>query len=261
MGFRWNLFGNDNYGVAYKQILDELSCIRKELCPSASQSNLKAKHFSTSNASLDGTLVDADGVSLENWLAEARNYNNIVDLELGVVGTRTNCVVIYDDKPTDYNFDVEGNWGLATIANKAQFISFLTSNGATSVYVKSFSLVGTRLKADIDVKGLEILNLNGIVPTKVNRISGFDSSLNTLNFEDGDLTEFNPTLPLPISLEAIILNGNNITTAGYAISEAWANLQTPFTNNCDISFSGNTNSVAGTNFASILSTKNVSVSA
>jgi hypothetical protein len=50
-----------------------------------------------------------------------------------------------------------------------------------------------------------------------------------------------------------------MTTAGYTASEPWANNQPSFTNNCNIRFNNNINSVTGTNLASILLTKNATI--
>jgi hypothetical protein len=52
------------------------------------------------------------------------------------------------------------------------------------------------------------------------------------------------------------LTGNLMTTAGYINSEPWANAQTPFTSGCGVVFTGNVNSITGTNLESILISKN-----
>ena len=70
---------------------------------------------------------------------------------------------------------------------------------------------------------------------------------------------FNPTIPLPTSLEILDLTGNLMTTAGYTTSETWANAQTSFTSLCAIVFTANVNSITGTNLESILISKNCSI--
>ena len=47
-----------------------------------------------------------------------------------------------------------------------------------------------------------------------------------------------------------------MTLAGYTASEAWANSQLAFTNPCNVRFSGNIDSITGTNLEAILLTKN-----
>ena len=84
-------------------------------------------------------------------------------------------------------------------------------------------------------------------------------SLVALLLDNNQIAAFNPTLPLPIGLTTLDFYGNQMTTAGYAASESWANLQPSFTSNCNISFSGNSNSVSGTNLKTILISKNATV--
>jgi hypothetical protein len=52
------------------------------------------------------------------------------------------------------------------------------------------------------------------------------------------------------------LAGNLMTTAGYTISETWANAQTSFTSPCVVVFTLNVNSITGTNLETILISKN-----
>jgi Leucine-rich repeat (LRR) protein len=84
-------------------------------------------------------------------------------------------------------------------------------------------------------------------------------SLVTLSLQRNQIVTFFPSLPLPTSLENLELNFNVMTTAGYTASEPWANNQPSFTNNCNIRFNNNINSVTGTNLESILLTKNATI--
>ena len=98
-----------------------------------------------------------------------------------------------------------------------------------------------------------------------NQIVTFDptialpSSLAELFLNDNQIVIFNPTNELPISLIQLALNNNQMTTAGYIVSETWANAQTIFIFLNNVNFAGNPNSVSGTNLETILITKNCNV--
>ncbi len=85
------------------------------------------------------------------------------------------------------------------------------------------------------------------------------SSLAELFLNDNQIVIFNPTNELPISLIQLALNNNQMTTAGYIVSETWANAQTIFIFLNNVNFAGNPNSVSGTNLETILITKNCNV--
>jgi Leucine-rich repeat (LRR) protein len=80
-----------------------------------------------------------------------------------------------------------------------------------------------------------------------------------LSLRGNQIVTFNPTIPLPDSLQVLDLTGNLMTTAGYINSEPWANAQTPFTSGCGVAFTGNVNSITGTNLEAILISKNCSI--
>jgi uncharacterized lipoprotein YajG len=80
-----------------------------------------------------------------------------------------------------------------------------------------------------------------------------------LFLNDNQIVIFNPTNELPISLIQLALNNNQMTTAGYIVSETWANAQTIFIFLNNVNFAGNPNSVSGTNLETILITKNCNV--
>jgi len=100
------------------------------------------------------------------------------------------------------------------------------------------------------------LDLTNNLLTTFNPSTSLPSSLSSLRLSGNQLTTFNPSIFMPVSLVSLDLSNNSITTAGYTTSETWATAQPSFTNPCDIVFSGNTNSVSGTNLETILLTKN-----
>ena len=280
---------------------------------------------------------------------ETINFTNII------IKVLTCCELLDCCGPVGplYNFDITANWASvgAGVTNQTTFENWLTSMGATSIVVNYFNLTGNRLKADIIVNGVGILNLTNKNVTLVEKIGGFNSSLTqirldsnqivtfnpsiplpasvtqlrlqnnqivtfnptialpsslqTLNLNNNNITTFNPTIALPSSLQSLLLNDNQIitfnptialptnllelrldnnnivtfnpsiilptglinlnlssnqmTTAGYTSSEPWANAQPAFSPNCTTFFSGNSNSITGTNLETILLTKNCTI--
>lgn len=96
--------------------------------------------------------------------------------------------------------------------------------------------------------------------TDVKRIGNING-LETLYLNNNLLDKINLVQNLPLSLLYISFENNLITTKGYTDSEVWANSQPSFTNNCNVYFSGNVDSVTGTNLKTILETKNCIVNA
>ena len=232
----------------------------------------------------------------------------------------------------DINFDVRADWDFFGVTDEASFIanSSLFFIDATFVNVSNFSLVGNRLRCNIETdakslnmygdgvfgikeviaitnlpsliflnigvslltefnpilslpenltslqlfntsltefnptlplpNSLEQLNLANNQLTEFNPTLPLPNSLQQLNLSYNQLTEFNPTLPLPDGLLQILLIANQFTTQGYEDSEDWATAQPYFINGCNMNFSGNPDSPIGTNFETILATKNVTLS-
>lgn len=249
-----------------------------------------------------------------------------------------------------YDFDVTADWNSFGVSDQTTFTNWLITQGASSVNITLFSLVGNQLQSAMSVSGTVSMDLSNKGVTLVNKIGGFVnidylglSSNNLINFDplsplpntltnldlngnqissfnptlplptslldlslaNNGIVTFNPTLPLPTSLERLFLNNNQIvifnptlplptslvtlnlssnqivtfnpsltlptsltalnlnsnlmTTAGYFNSEPWANSQPSFTSTCTMFFVGNVNLTTGTNFRSILITKNCNV--
>jgi Leucine-rich repeat (LRR) protein len=102
-----------------------------------------------------------------------------------------------------------------------------------------------------------VLNLQSKNITNVNYITV--EGLTSLYLNDNQIVNFNPTYPLPASVQYLYLQNNLMTNTGYSNSQTWANNQMPFNNPCEINFNGNIDSVSGTNLESILLTKNTTV--
>lgn len=102
---------------------------------------------------------------------------------------------------------------------------------------------------------LQILYLNR------NQIVNFDptlplpSGLENLQLGSNQIVTFNPTLPLPSGLVLLYLSNNQMTTAGYTASEPWANAMSIIPGRGSVYFSGNVNSITGTNLETILTAK------
>ena len=107
--------------------------------------------------------------------------------------------------------------------------------------------------------GLQVLELYNNQIVTFNPTIALPSGLRELYLSGNQIVTFNPTIALPISLQTLYLNNNQMTTLGYTQSESWANLQPSFTTLCQVLLSNNINSVSGTNFKTILETKNCNV--
>lgn len=174
-----------------------------------------------------------------------------------------------------YNFSASGDWFGTGITDQSSFEMFY------GVTVGAFSLVGTQLQVEILTSSSGTLNLSGInnieleylTTNTITTLNMIDSNMSVfnptkalpnlvgLNLSGNDLVEFNPSIPLPVSLESLRLDGNNMTTAGYATSETWAAAQPTFTNICAVYLSANTDSATGTAFVTKLNTKNTTIAA
>lgn len=184
---------------------------------------------------------------------EKVNWRNLLT-KLGNVCDLLDCTYsILDITSEDWNWETPN-----LIVDETTFIAAITNGlmaDATSVKIRSFSLVNGRLKAVFKAEGLTSLYFNGWKIKKVDTIYGFEGVVRIDLFQN-QLTEFNPTSPLPSSLTALTFEYNNFTTAGYLASEAWAIAQPPFTGTCSITFNDNIDSITGTNLETILLTKN-----
>lgn len=109
-------------------------------------------------------------------------------------------------------FDVTADWRTMGVTNQSTFENYLTTLGATSVVVSSFSLIGNKLEATMVVTGLTNLNLGLSDVTAVDKIGGFDNTLTTLDLSFNLLTTFNPVIALPSSITIINLSSNQIVT-------------------------------------------------
>jgi hypothetical protein len=130
---------------------------------------------------------------------------------------------------------------------------------------------------------LTTLTIYRVTSVNFNPQVALPESLISLEINDTGLEDFNPTLPLPSQLQNItlldnlltslnssfilpesvtqvVLNNNQFTTQGYEDSEDWATAQPYFINGCTMFFTGNPDSPIGTNFETILATKNVTLS-
>jgi hypothetical protein len=153
--------------------------------------------------------------------------------------------------PITYNFDVDGDWDIAGITDQASFVS------AFNVTTTDFLKIGNNVKAFITPTEFLNLNIGNKYLTNVNYITV--ENLVDINLKEQLLTKFNPSKPLPVTVTALNLQNNYFTSSGYAESETWANLQTPFNTVCNIQLQGNLTSPAGTTFEAILLGKNASI--
>lgn len=107
--------------------------------------------------------------------------------------------------------------------------------------------------------GLQTLVIENNQIVNFNPSIALPSSLTSLSLVDNQIIAFNPSIELPIGLIDFSLGNNLMTTSGYATSETWATAQSAFTGACQMNFSGNVNSITGTNLQTILLTKNAAI--
>jgi hypothetical protein len=147
-----------------------------------------------------------------------------------------------------YNFDVDNlDWEGVGIINQTTFESIL------GVTTDQFLKVGNNIKSNILTVSVNTLDLHEMSITNVNYITL--SGITTLNLNTNYLTEFNPNLPLPTSLQVLVLSNNQMTTSGYTASEPWANGMHTAPSGGVIYLNNNTDSASGTNLETILTSK------
>jgi Leucine-rich repeat (LRR) protein len=102
---------------------------------------------------------------------------------------------------------------------------------------------------------LKILNVSQNPITSFNPTLALPSGLLTLYLSQTQIVSFNPTNPLPSSITTLWFNSSQMTTAGYTASEPWANAMSVIPGRGNVQFTGNINSVSGTNLQTILISK------
>ena len=158
--------------------------------------------------------------------------------------------------PPTYNFDLTTpNWASQGVTDEVSFINRIRSiSNFTNIVVTDFNFVGDRIFCNMTADGTfyDLSTLGLVNGDKIGVVNG----LTTLHLNFNQIVTFNPTIPLPSSLTHLDLSSNQMTLACYTASEAWANAQPAFTNPCDVFFTGNIDSITGTNLEAILLTKN-----
>jgi hypothetical protein len=176
----------------------------------------------------------------------------------------------YNFVKTEYNFDVDGEWSVMSIASQSEF------NAALGVTTDAFELKGNNIKARITSVTYNELNFDGwnvitninyitvegllSIVLRGNRITEFNPSkklpfdLENLGLNLNQLQFFSPDLPIPSGLVYLKLEDNQFRTIGYNASESWAN-SAAVNVNTTVYFDSNPDSVSGTNLETILSTQ------
>jgi len=114
----------------------------------------------------------------------------------------------------NFNFDLEytgtdmfDNWG---IEDKATFISFLESQGATDVIVTDFQLTSSRLRCNLLFESITELFLSYFGITKINNLDAL-VNLTDLYLNDNQITTIE-NLDALVNLTYLDLSNNQITT-------------------------------------------------
>ena len=183
--------------------------------------------------------------SLGNF--SANDFTNIVITDFVKTGDRIQCNLTAD--ATKFNLSYN------TIVN-VEKIGVI--NGLRRLYL-SFNQI-TNFNPSIALSNsLEELYLANNQIVTFNPSIALPSSLIELYLSFNQIVDFNPSIALPVSLQFLFLSSNQMTTAGYTVSESWANAQPSFAGTCNVNLTGNVNSVTGTNLETILLTKNCTI--
>jgi Leucine-rich repeat (LRR) protein len=139
-----------------------------------------------------------------------------------------------DFTPLPINFNIIGDWSLVSVTDEASFISYLENILILQdVTVESFSLVGNDLKCymsatattslefvfDItdvlaigDIQGITELSFEGNLITDFNPVVPLPSTLEILRLGNNQIVDFDPDIALPSSLKQLLLSSNQIVT-------------------------------------------------
>jgi hypothetical protein len=177
-----------------------------------------------------------------------------------------------------YNFDVDADWDLNGTNNQQKFQdllgvtvtafkysgknikAFITSVTSDELYFQNLEII-SKINY-ITVEGLLSINLNNNNITEFNPSKNLPNSLLNLDLGKNELRFFKPDFKLPISLTNLNLSSNKFVLAGYTDSEVWANnIYVAPTAGGYIDFTDNTDSVSTTNLETILVSKGWNVSA
>jgi hypothetical protein len=187
----------------------------------------------------DRVVADVDiilptGVGINYFLEfyEIKRLGNLIGdaIEVVLAGNNGQCNFVLD---RTYNID---NLNISDFSE-------LTFNPSTNI-------------SDI----MSLMTITNIMSLNVNSDTILSENLNGLELSNSNIESLNSYFTLPENLQNLGLESNQFTTQGYEDSEEWATAQPYFINGCNMSFDGNPDSPIGTNFETILATKNVTLS-
>lgn len=198
----------------------------------------------------------------EKYLLNFTNKELLTTMPDGFRISRTQQTRFALRRETTYNFHlIRRNgypWSDFGVTDEASLVAWLAEvSDYTAINVTNLVISGTELKCNVSASGGSDLVLINLLIQEIIAIGQGFIGLLSLILESNPLTEFNPIIPLPNTLQFLLLENNNISD--WSLSEPWATLQTPFTNLCEISTSGNPTPAIGTNFEAIINTKNATV--
>jgi hypothetical protein len=211
----------------------------------------------------------ASGSGVENeetfvaFLSGLLEFSTIIITDFNFVGNRIFCNLIADASGKSFGF-ISGITEVKGIGELQGLDSIDFSFNNISSFDLNFPLPQETRVLNLNFNQLtsfeqELPNSLEELLIGYNNISSisndyvFPNNLKRLELYNNNLSVF--TTPLPQNLEDIFFDNNNFTLASYASMESWAdNLHEGLSGNI-ISFTGNTDSVSGTNLESILINK------
>jgi hypothetical protein len=200
-------------------------------------SNFSLTYFiKTSEVKRIGNLI-GENIDFSVALNESADCNYIVD-------TTYNAI-------TSLTIGGAGNAVFKPTAKISDNLTNLIISNCLSLYFDPQVALPESL-SDLQLFDLNLEDFNPTLP--------LPSQLQNINLQINSLTSLNPSFVLPETISIADFTNNQFTTQGYEDSEDWATAQPYFINGCNMSFNGNPDSPIGTNFETILATKNVTLS-
>ncbi|PXY44537.1 leucine-rich repeat domain-containing protein [Flavobacterium hydrophilum] len=208
--------------------------------------------YATNTAAIAAGLKNGDfyhlPISGDNYvLAVVRKESDFVELTFSDINTSASSFGISDINDVD-----QWNTYLATKANAYTFDSASVTGNTIKLSKEDTSGIIFMNFQDSQAIGFNIKGWNDATELYIdgNPITSFDpdsipDSLVTLSFYGCSLTSFNPTSPMPATLESLILSNNDITTSSWNTDTAWIS-SLPSGSGRQFGADGNTNTVTGT---------------
>jgi hypothetical protein len=221
----------------------------------------------------DADFPVTDKASFVNFLTSAKqnDLTSVVVTGFSLDDNRLKCNLVAEGTRLDLsNMQVTEAVVLGGVAN----LNYLHLNDNGTFNINSTTLLFEYLlEIYLSNNGIEDFNpTNSVfdylttIDLSNNQITDYNPTtvfprLKVLELGNNKMVKFNPSNVFTNNLTYLGLSHNQMTTEGYAESEAWANAQPKFTAGAQINIFNNVDSIVGTHLKDILLAKNVYVRA